>query len=70
MQDNKAYDIVRLVCEYIIKHVFKLFDQESRVAYLQQIVSNLRTTSKWLNNSICDELSLEIMRRWMHGRCV
>jgi hypothetical protein len=68
MQDNKAYDIVRLVCEYIIKHAFKLFDQESRVASLQQIVSNLRTTSKWLNNSICDELSLEIMRRWMHGR--
>jgi hypothetical protein len=70
MQDNTREinnEIIRIVSKYIIKRAFKLYDEESRLRSLQRIVSDLRLTSKHLNIGLCDELSLEIMHRWMKG---
>ena len=69
MQDNtvNTNDIIRIICTYIIRRAFKLFDDETRLSCVQRMVDSLRLTSKSLNKSICDELSLEIIHRWMKG---
>ena len=66
MQEN-TIEIIGIACKYIIRRAFKLFDNETRLSSLQRIVGSLRLTSNDLNNSLCDELSLEIMHRWMKG---
>ncbi len=65
--EEKMAKIISIICKYIIKKAFRQFESEIRLSSLQRIVCNLRLTSKDLNKSLCDELSLEIMHRWMKG---
>jgi hypothetical protein len=61
-------EVISLTAKYIIRRAFKLFEQESRLQDLKQFVGNLYLSSKQINNSVCDELWLEVMHRWMKGR--
>ena len=66
MQDNTT-EAIKITYIYVIKNAFKLFNAESRLPELKRLIANLYLTSKSLNNSICDELWLEMMHRWMNG---
>lgn len=67
MEDAATNEVIFLISKYVIRRAFKVFAPEARLAELKRIVASLYLTSKHLKNSICDELWLEVMHRWMKG---
>ena len=67
---DNTNEVIKITYKYVIKNAFKLFSAESRLPELKRLVANLYLTSKSLNNSICDELWLEMMHRWMNSALI